>query len=249
MLSSIRSLLLLLCALPSPAFCGWIERKAEGWAWYEDPEKLKKEEIQKPSSPNEEFSAAKKDLEEKLAKALLEPTHENVMTYMQEQQRWLDQSTEFAKVWSRLLLLHPYLDNTTRVPVSQYGLQAYKQSIQEQKEALISGLAKENGLFFFYEGENLASKVFAEVVKEFSKKYGWNVLAISVDGTYLKEFAESKLDNGISEKFGITVFPALVLINPKEEFIAPVSFGLTSLDKIEQNLFIQFSEREEFDDD
>ncbi len=233
--------LLFLISLQFSLQAAWIDRKAEGWAWYQDPQEKTSREYQKPAlSSSQELAIVRKELEEKLAKAVLEPTSENILAYMQEQQKWLGQSSEFSKLWTQILLQHPSLDNTTRVPVSQYGLQVYKKMLQEQKEELVSNLSKENGLFFFYEGDNLASQAFAEVVKNFSNKYTWKVIGISVDGKILEAF-DTKLDNGISKKFGITVFPSLILVNPKEDIVAPISFGLASLDQIEENLFVQFS--------
>src|SRR5215211_345961 len=132
----------------------WIERKAEGWAWYEDAHKKTKQEIE--ATPMKEinsemsipqlippsFSAAekaaqiRKDVEEKLAQAVLEPTEENIENYMREQQKWINQSVRFSSTWAKVLLQQPNLDATNEFPVSQYGIQLYKQIEQDKRADL-----------------------------------------------------------------------------------------------------------------
>lgn len=240
-----KTVFLTLCVSFNPFLIGsWIERKAEGWAWYEDKnkeEKVEEKVISSQLTATEKVQEIRKNLEEKLAQAILYPTEENVTCYMREQKKWIDQSGEFAKAWSKALLSNPNLDESvTGFPVSQYGIQVQKQILQEEKEQLLRGLAKENGLFFFYEGKSKASQVFGQVVKEFSKKYGWEVFAISVDGFYLEGFNETKEDKGISRVVGVRVFPSLFVVNPKSKEVVPVSYGLSSLDQIENNVAKQF---------
>jgi conjugal transfer pilus assembly protein TraF len=240
------SILFLSCSLDA----GWHDRKAEGWAWYEDkPQKETVKESRETRETSEtaleRLSTIKKDLEEKLAIAVLEPSEENIEAYMEEQRKWFDQSSKFSKTWSKLLLLRPDLDPTaTQFPVSQYGSQLQKRLSAEDTKNLILNLAKDNGLFFFYEGNSKVSQAFAKVIREFSKRYSWEIVPISVDGTLLEGFPDSKLDNGISNQFGITVFPALFVINPSSKTATPISYGLVSLDQIESNFTLQFKERE-----
>jgi conjugal transfer pilus assembly protein TraF len=235
----------LLCTLlPFTLLAGWHERKAEGWSWYEDQRKSDKEGTIEEPSPNstEQIVQVRKNLEEKLAAALLEPTPENIRLYMEEQQKWVERSSHFAQVWAQLLLNHPHLDYTaTSIPVSQYGLQLYKQNLQEEKEKLIASLVNDYGLFFFYEGQNEASALFGRIVQELAKKYGWETIAISIDGVELQGVASRK-DNGIVQTLGIDLVPALYLINPKTNIAIPVAFGLVAMDQIENNIALQFKE-------
>jgi conjugal transfer pilus assembly protein TraF len=244
---------------------GWLERKAEGWAWYEDMQKPEKKIRQEnkpkleetkpeelflqvlpvspaPLSAAERATKIRKDLEEKLAQAVLEPTEENVENYIREQQKWIDQSAHFSSTWAKVLLKQPELDATTEFPVSQYGIQLYKQLEQEKQAALMQKLNSHYGLFFFYEGKSKSSQAFSFVVQEFAKKYGWEVVAISKDGFLLEGFSDNHLDNGTIQTLGITVFPSLFLVNPQTADIRPISFGLVSLDRIERNIELQFSD-------
>jgi len=239
-------ILLLLCLPLITLEAGWLNRKAEGWAWYEDKEK-KAEETKEAATvilptSTETLSKIKLELEEKLSKALLDPTPENVSEYMQSQQKWVNQSALFAQVWAKNLLSHPQLDPTSSTyPVSQYGIQLRKHLLNEKKRELIHQLSSSNGLFFFYEGGNKTSQAFALIVREFAKKHRWEVIAISVDNTLLEGFKVNKADNGIAKQIGVSLFPALYIVNPDKKHILPIGFGLLSMEKIEQNIFMQFS--------
>jgi len=237
-LIAICSLILVSASL----MAGWHDRKAEGWAWYEDRAKEKIEEPQEESPVSDEVSDARKVLEEKLVAALSEPTPENVRSYMTEQKKWVDKSAQFALVWNQVLLENPHLDNTvTSRPVSQYGLQVYKADKQQKKEHLIRELSKGKGLLFFYEGSSLLAKAFMPIVKDFSEKYQWEILAISVDGVAL-ETLPTQRDNGLSQKLEVQAFPALMIIDPITDNVTPVAYGLLSLEKIEENIVLQYSE-------
>lgn len=222
---------------------GWLERKAEGWAWYEEFQTTDDEEMPltiTTETPTEKLAKARKQLEERLADAIINPTTENVKKYMEEQQMWIMSSAKFSQAWAKVLLQSPQLDPTaTTFATSQYGRQLQKTIASEEKENLIKSVSKKYGLFFFYEGSSKVSKAFAEVVKTFITKYEWKAVAISIDGILLNEVANSKINNGAAEKMNITIFPALVAVNPKNQEVVPVAFGLQALDQIENNLFNQ----------
>ena len=91
------SLFLTLCI---PLTGGWLDRKAEGWAWYEEP-KRKEDELPTPSQNSttaaEQLADVRKELEELLAEAILNPTPANTLRYMEANQEWLLRSAEFSQ--------------------------------------------------------------------------------------------------------------------------------------------------------
>lgn len=236
-------LALLLIALAGPLQATWIERKAEGWAWYED-KKLSKQKDEEPPYPitqQEKLAEIRKELEEKLALAVLNPTDEHLLDYMIEQKKWLDHSSHFSHLWTKMLLDHPELDpTTTTFPVSQYGIQLRKAMVHARNQDLILQLSKDHGLFFFYEGNSKISQALSIVVKEFSRRNAWEVVAISVDGSILQNYPNTRLDNGIAKSFGIETYPALFIVNPKEKTAVPIAYGLVTLEQIEDNIALQF---------
>ena len=241
----LKTILLLMIVHSSTGFANWTDEHAQGWAWYEDPEKKEQKQNDTPQgSSAEQMTQVRKRIDEKLSQAMLEPTEENVRSYIEEQKYWVDRSAEFAKTWTRLVLNHPDLDETIQFPVSQYGIQVEKEILREQKYSLISQLSKDHGMFFFYEGGNKHSQAFSQIVREFVKRHGWNVLAVSVDGKHLDGFPNTKPDTGVSKKLGINTFPSLIIVNPRTDKISPVAFGMISLDQIEDNIVVQFAEME-----
>lgn len=226
---------------------GWLERKAEGWAWYEN-DKERQRETESPKAPENVESATeilakeKKQLEELLAEAMINPTNENAMKYMLAQRKWLEQAGKFSQSWGQVLLQNPEMDPTaTTFATSQYGRQLQKAIAQDETENFIKAIAKEYGLFFFYEGNSKISNAFAMVVRAFVSKYNWKAMGIATDGIQLEEIENSRLDNGVAEKMNINVFPALIAVNPKTQEVFPIAFGLQSLSQMENNIMVQFN--------
>jgi conjugal transfer pilus assembly protein TraF len=71
-------------------------------------------------------------------------------------------------------------------------------------------------------------------VKGFSQKYGWSVLAVSLDGGTLSEFPEARRDNGIATRLQISHVPALIALHPRTGQFIPLAYGLVSESEIEE---------------
>jgi conjugal transfer pilus assembly protein TraF len=228
----------------SDGFCSWHERKSEGWAWYE--ERKKEEKIEATSSENTSLSASdtvkawERELEELRSKAILEPTQENVGAYIAEQHTLLQNGHQFSREWMKFVLNTPQYDQTIQTPVSRYAVDTAKHLKAKRNKQFLKQLGSDYGFFFFFKSSCSYSQAFAEKVKEFSTFYDWEVVAISMDGGPCMHFPDSKMDNGISEKFSVSHVPSLFAVNPKENKVVPVAFGMISRDKIESNLLMQF---------
>jgi len=83
----VHLLLVMFCI--HPLFADWQDRKAEGWAWYEDrkEEQCQEKEREQSLTESAQIQEIRRELKEKLSKALLNPTNENVLAYMQEQKK------------------------------------------------------------------------------------------------------------------------------------------------------------------
>lgn len=226
----------------------FFNEKAKGWHWYQQREADPKRQERKgdpnvPPSAATELATQRKALEEALAESLLRPTPRNVARYQRLQYQWLTQSHAFASVWQQNLLQHPELDATVKNPVTQYGIHIKKEEDQLTLEATIKALSQQYGLFFIYQGNCKWCQGMGHIVKQLSEKYGWKVLGISQDGVRLKEFPASKLDNGISQAWGLRGVPAVFVVNPETEQVIPIGHGLISLDQLERNLIRQVTGR------
>ena len=126
-----------------PLSAGWYERKAEGWFWHEDrpskKEAEKEEPIPKEMTAEEKLTEMRKELEESLAEAILNPTEDNIYAYMELQQIMTAKASKFSSVWRKMLLSHPELDETLKGrPVSRYGIQLYNKQRSDDLKKLIS---------------------------------------------------------------------------------------------------------------
>ncbi len=229
----------------------FFEKRAEGWHWYENrlrlnDRKTSKREEEKNSSggsssssaptPTEKIEAQRKALETKLHTAILEPSDENLITYIMAQKALMDQSQRFSEVWKKVVLNTPSLDETLIHPVDQNARHIYYDEQRNKLSKKIQALASEYGLFFFFRKNCSYCHYFAPIVKRFADKHNWSVLAISLDGGILPEFPHAKGDNGISERLGISHVPALIALHPKTRKLIPLAYGFVSENEIEERI-------------
>lgn len=258
-LSSGALSLLLFFSVLTQGEASFYNRKAEGWHWYEPQplktEQQKKEEDSKekkvpnpeapkmPEGPLEQLEAFKQEIRYLKAKAMIEPTFENLKAYMEIQKEVMDRASAFSNQWLQVLYRTPHLDRTLEWPVSQVGRHAYLDEQRKTLERRIKDLSKTHGLFFFYSTGCAYCKHFAPIVKSFASKYGWNVIAISMDGGLLPEFPKATPNNGTAEALGIQSLPTLMAVDPTREEIVPLSYGLSTHDQLEERIRVLILER------
>jgi len=216
----------------------YYQEHAKGWHWYDDPapEVQPKKPAAKPADPVEQMNAIRATIRRALAKAIIEPSAENVEKYIATQNALSEQANQFANSWQQVLLNHPDLDYTLTHPTDSVALQIYKQEKQKQKDAAIAKLANESGLFFFYKSTCPYCQQFAPVLKAFAERYGLTVVPITMDGISLPEFPNSLIDRGQSRKFNVQVEPSLFAVNPYTQQAYPIAYGLVSEDYLQQRI-------------
>lgn len=74
------------------------------------------------------------------------------------------------------------------------------------------------------------------MVKSFSEKYDWDVLAISEFGETHKQFKRSVQDNGLAENWGVNTYPSVFAVNPKSGHVIPVAVGMISIQEMEERI-------------
>ena len=219
---------------------------ARGWHWYEllpepdrEEEDILGQENQKrsyPKTPTELVKAYGAVLESRLHAAWVNPTPQNVKAYQEMQKDLMDRSQLFATVWMQNVFQNPELDHTLVSPVNQQGRHLQIDLEKERTARIIQNLSEEYGLFFFFSGDCPYCHQFAPIVKRFAEIYGWEVIAISVDGGSLAEFPNAQNNNGLFEAWGLKVLPSLFAVNPKTKSTIPIAYGLTSLDEMENRI-------------
>lgn len=232
----------------------FINHKAEGWHWYEDRSFIKQDEnkhdteqesskkVDKTITPMQIIKNFKSEMEKRLHTALVYPTISNMRAYQEIQKMMFERSEQFAKTWLQVVYTHPHLDYTIKHPVSQAARHVYLDQQNQNLTIKIKKLAQQFGLFFFFKSSCPYCHHFAPIVKSFSTKYGWPVLAISMDGSKLAEFPDAITDNGAAAKLNIEHLPTLLAVNPSSEHVIPLSYGMSSQDQIEQRITVLVKE-------
>ena len=232
------------CLLQAKPFYG---RHEEGWFWYQREEKAAADSgkvvFSKPATTKSKIPTAQEQvkqiqdsLEEATAKAVLNPTLDNVQAVMAIQRQIIDRSTQFQETWMQASLFEGQYrrpeDNGT--PLDRKIMQEQKEKELEQK---LRRLAKETDFFFIFRKDCKFCHAFAPVVKEFAREYGFEIKAVSGDGGKLKEFPDAVPDNGLIAKINKRhVYPALFLAHPSTGNVIPVAFGMTTPAQLLENM-------------
>ncbi len=228
----------------------FFERNAEGWHWYQDPmieeeKEIKPEDTDHKSSltATEIVKSYAQELEKRLHTAWVNPTYKNLRDYQEMQKDLMGRSETFSNIWMQVLYQNPYLDYTIGFPVNQKGRHVYLDNQKQMVQETIQSLKESFGLFFFFKSGCAYCEAFAPIVQQFSQNTGWEVLAISIDGSQLPGFKQVVVDNGLFAKLQIGVLPALFAVNPKTQAMLPIAYGLTSIEEMESRIMTLVSAR------
>ena len=227
-------------ARQDPFYCG--ERKLGTWFYCEKPKVPDRHAAAAPASAatyRQQLDRIGARLEELKAKAVLEPSPENIVAYVRYQREQLDRASTFADVWERAIWQHPDLDYTLQRPVGTLGKTAWLEQRKNDREATIASLSERYGLFFFYSSSCGACEVFSPIVRSLSDKYHLSVLPVSMDGGPTRAFPRYVVNNGQYEKMGLEggQVPALVLFDTYLKKPIPIGYGVMAEDEVLQRIF------------
>ena len=223
-----------------PFYCG--ERKLGTWFYCERPKPANRAQSD-PAAPNESYrkrlDRIGARLEELKAKAVLEPSPDNIIAYVRYQREQLDRASMFADVWERAIWQHPDLDYTLQRPVNTLGKSAWLEQRKSDREATVAGLSERYGLFLFYSASCGACEIFSPIVRSLADKYHLSVLPVSMDGGPNPAFSRFVVNHGQYEKMGLEggQVPALVLFDTYLKKPIPIGYGVMAEDEVLQRIF------------
>lgn len=226
---------------------GFYEKKMEGWFWFETKDKRakpKKPNLPKAAPAPQAHSPSARMilkqwqalLEESKAKAILYPTHENVKNYIILQNDLMQRTEAFSNSWMSVHYQNPHLNYSVKHPYNPIALKPYYEEKQKNQDKVLEKVAQEYGFFFFYASSCPHCHAFAPVVKKWAEMRGFKVIGVSLDGKTIEGFEDSKVDNGITKRFGITHVPSLVGVNPRANHILPIAAGPLPIPEIENRI-------------
>ncbi|MDM4770905.1 conjugal transfer protein TraF [Solimonas sp. SE-A11] len=225
----------------------YYQRREDGWFWYRDPRAPApaaeappapaRADPPAPADPREMIQTQRDRLETLLAAAVLQPTARNVEAYMRANAELMQQSSDFADQWQRVLWNSPELDRNLVSPTGQAALLRAEVET-EQQDRILTVAAQEYGLVFFFRGSCPYCHQFAPVLKNFTRRYGFSLIDVSLDGGTLPEFptprknflAASAMQ---AEEKGV---PAVYVINPRTRQIVPAAFGSMGFTELAQRI-------------
>lgn len=226
---------------PDDFYCG--ERRLGRWFYCAKP-KPPEAKTAAPQAPEpsaaERIAAISKQLDELKARAILDPSEENVIAYVRFQREQLDRASTFADTWQRALWQHPDIDYTLQRPVSTVGKRAWLDNRKADRDAVLTKLGERYGLFYFYAQSCGACDLFGPILRSVADSHRMAVMAVSMDGGPSKDFPNYVVDTGQRARMGLSgkETPALVLFDTQTKRTIPVGYGILSGDEIMDRIFM-----------
>jgi len=238
----------------------WNKRHAEGWFWRDlDPkvegidesEDVKKAVLVNPDTlypsmnsaltdPLATLETLQKAVKMSKARAVLQPTSDNLMNWIRVQNELLKKNTLFADNWQRLVWRNPEYDYNQVRPSNPVALKAYSQSYKTDRRDALREIAKEYGLYFIIAESCPYCHAMAPYLKRFAESYGFSVITVSVDGGSVPEYPDAMYSPEFAERLGVKSTPAIILAKPSEGVIEPISYGFISLKELETRIYRLF---------
>lgn len=232
------AMLVLMLSLNSASFA----EKPVGFLWYNmDKEKIAKKHTSL-GIPFNQLSFTDRDAVlryytmEALHKARHTKKVSDMRAFLSLQDYWLQESSRFKALFQKTMLAYPQYDYAVTHPTSNLGAKITDELRESRHVAVISSIAKTHGLLFFYRGQSPYDIKQIPIITDFCKRFHLALLPVSVDGALSPELVHSRLDNGQANRLGVRFFPALLLVNPQNQAVAPVAYGLTTQDVLMERL-------------
>ena len=218
------------------------ERRLGEWFYCDKPKANPSEQVPAPAASipaAERLAAISKELEERKAAAILEPTPANVQSYIAFQREQLDRASSFADVWRRSVWQNPELDYTLQRPVGALGKRAWTDQRTADRERVLSSISRRYGVFYFYASACAACEVFSPIMKGVGDRFGMTVMAVSLDGGPSRVFQNYLVDTGQYAAMGMRgkQVPALVLYDTVTKRPMPIGYGVMAADDVMDRIF------------
>jgi conjugal transfer pilus assembly protein TraF len=212
----------------------YYDRRQEGWFWHRNLKKRvlpeKKDMIPKMLPPT--MKEIREQAENLLNRAVENPTKDNIHAYISYQQLIFDRTEKFARTWQRVLWEHPELDPSVENPTVTAGLSAARAEVTRKRDDTLLSLAEKSGLIYFFSSHCPLCEIQSPILASFTSTYGFQVIAISVDGSEDPLFNPAKVDHGAAERLGVKQLPTIFLAAPDTKDIRRVGTGLLSIEDL-----------------
>jgi conjugal transfer pilus assembly protein TraF len=211
------------------------------WFYCEKPKAAPKAERQEePPNAVSRLDAITAELRELKARAILEPTNENVTAYVRFQREQLDRASLFSDVWQRAIWQDPDLDYTLQRPVSTLGKRQWQDARTSERNNVMQNLGRRYGLFYFFAQSCGACEVMSPIVQSVAGTWSITVRAISTDGGPSRHFPNYTVETTQRSKMGLEpkITPAVVLWDAELRRAIPIGYGVMSADELLDRIYL-----------
>ncbi len=212
-----------------------------GWFWFErkpeESNKVEEQQERQQTSAVQNLTAFQSELESRKAAMIMSPSIENTRQYIKLQNEMFLKASAVSQNWQKALILHPELNIVKDTPISEPGLDITRKLEQQKTDKDLKDFGKEFSLLFFYTSTCKYCEGFADVVEHFSKKHGYKVASVTLDGKKLKNFP-GVYDHNLIQKLKIASTPALFAFSNTRGLIVPISHGFLPIDLLERNVLM-----------
>lgn len=210
-----------------------------GFLWYNIPKTIKNTPIKKKEGKAfSQLSFQQKDAvlryytREAWHQSMQQMSVPAMHRYLSYQHYWLERATNTTRLFEKTLLQYPELRYDITHPTSQAALQLRDEEAALKEELIVREIAKSHGLLYFYRGQNKLDRKQNAIVANFAAYYHLTIIPVSVDRIIDENLPSSKVDSGQARALNVRFFPALFLVNPKNQKVHPVAFGINPQDQL-----------------
>ena len=159
-------------------------------------------------------------------KAVQNPSEENVKDYYEVQEIARKKALAFTNVAQYVWQKYPELTTARDYPIATPGNLSRVNQIKEEKTRKLRDNKEEFALVYFYRTDCDYCQQQQPIIDWFTKSTGWQVKKINTEE-----------NTAMTEKFGIELTPAMILIQKGNKDFFPVSSGLITAEEIEDKTY------------
>ena len=204
------------------------------------PEAPVKEEPEYPAT--EAMMAFRAHIDELKYHAVLDPTPENVLAYMEVNKELAERAVDFTEAWQRILFSTPHLNANVDYPLATVGANVWQDQMKAAREETFREVAREAGLLFIFDGDAACGicKVQGQILTQMEETYGVSILAVSKDGGANTFYPSAFTDDGRLEEMGLAEYPTptLALAKPGTGNVSVIGSGILTADQILETVHI-----------
>lgn len=231
----------------------FMDERYIGWYWFDElkaNQEAKNELPEQPASKQpkpEDYLANEQEmkdfsrrLELKRFMMIMHPNNlEYIKQYKEMESIMRDNAETLAKNYALVNFLHPELFNQLKRPINLYGRKLKEKHQQGLQQQDLKRLAQEFELFVFLSNSDPYSPTLDKHLSNFNKKYGYEITAITKDGSNSAYF-KTHFDSGgvLSKALSMQVTPSILAISKDSKERYEIARGAVSISEIEHSLLL-----------